>query len=70
MNEEEMNKQDVKEERDREARGENNGYDDWFSDNRTDLMSDFIENHLNSSEQESWDKFVRDEFERWKADRE
>lgn len=44
-------------------------YDDWFSDNRIDLMGDFIENHLNDSAQQDWEKYIRDEFKRWKDDR-
>jgi len=44
-------------------------YEDWFSDNRIDLMSDFIENHLDSAQQQDWEKYLAEEFDRWKADR-
>lgn len=44
-------------------------YDDWFSDNRIDLMSEFIENHLDSSAQEDYEKYLLEEFKRWLGDR-
>jgi hypothetical protein len=43
-------------------------YDDWFSDNRIELMSDFIEN-LKWTQQQEWEKYLSEQFNRWKADR-
>jgi len=44
-------------------------YNDWLSDNREDLMSDFLENHLSDSQQQDYEKYLYEEFERWRADR-
>ena len=43
-------------------------YDEWFSDNRISLMSDYLENHLTAEQQKDYDKYLADEFERWKED--
>jgi hypothetical protein len=44
-------------------------FDDWFSDNRTGLMSSFIERELTAEETERWEKYIKSEFERWRADK-
>jgi hypothetical protein len=44
-------------------------YWDWFNDNRIELMSEFIENHLSSVAYDEWQKYLKDEYKRWKTDR-
>lgn len=44
-------------------------FEDWFSDNRIELMSDFIENRLDSDAQEKWSDYQREQFEIWKETR-
>jgi hypothetical protein len=48
---------------------ETDEYIDWANDNKMELMSDFIEDHLSESAQQDWDDYLLKEFERWKADR-
>jgi len=57
------------EQKPQEYEGENELYNDWLSDNREDLMSDFLENHLSDSQQQDYEKYLYEEFERWRADR-
>lgn len=43
-------------------------YDEWFSDNKISLMSDYLENHLTTEQQEDYEKYLAEEFSRWRED--
>ena len=48
-----------------EERDEQNGFNDFFSENKGDLRQEFCEDFP-----DEFNKFCKEQFERWKADKE